>query len=82
MTLICKRNITTQLNMFFSPDVVVKLGLEVGPPGVAVLDPGAESVAGLLLRPLGLGGAVGDQSVRLIPDPFRLGAARVGANKI
>ena len=60
MTLICKRNITTQLNMFFSPDVVVKLGLEVGPPGVAVLDPGAESVAGLLLRPLGLGGAVGD----------------------
>ena len=82
MTLICKRNITKKLNLLFSPDVVVEFGLEVGSPGVAVLDPGAESVAGLLLRPLGLGGAVGDQSIRLIPNPFRLGAARVGAKKI
>ena len=40
------------------------------------------AVAGLLLRPLGLGGAVGDQGVRLIPDPLRLGAARVGAGDI
>ena len=82
MILICKRNITKKLNNLCSPDVVVELCLEVGSPGVAVLDSGAESVASLLLRPLGLGGAVGDQSVRLIPNPFRLGAARVGANKI
>ena len=60
-----------------SPDVVVQLCLKVCPPGVAVLYPGAEPVAGLLLAPLGLAGAVGHESVRLISDPLRLCAGRV-----
>ena len=63
--------------LYVSPDVVVKLSLEICPPGVAVLYPGAEPVAGLLLAPLRLAGAVGHESVRLISDPLRLCAGGV-----
>ena len=65
--------------LYVSPDVVVQLSLEVCPPGVAVLYPGAESVARLLLAPLGFAGAVGHESVRLISDPLRLCARGMGA---
>ena len=62
-----------------SPDVVVQLRLEISSPGVAVLYPGAQPVAGLLLAPLRLAGAVGHESVRLISDPLRLCARGMGA---
>ena len=65
-----------------SPDVVVQLSLEICPPGVAVLYPGAEPVARLLLAPLGLAGAVGHESVRLISDPLRLCAGGVSPGSI
>ena len=60
-----------------SPDVVVQFSLEISSPGVAVLYPGAQPVAGLLLAPLRLAGAVGHESVRLISDPLRLCAGGV-----
>ena len=62
-----------------SPDVVVKLSLKISSPGVAVLYPGPEPVARLLLAPLRLAGAVGHESVRLISDPLRLCARGMGA---
>ena len=55
-----------------SPDVVVQFSLEISSPGVAVLYPGAQPVAGLLLAPLRLAGAVGHESVRLISDSLGL----------
>ena len=60
-----------------SPDVVVQLSLKISSPGVAVLYPGPEPVARLLLAPLRLAGAVGHQGVRLISDPLGLCARGV-----
>ena len=65
-----------------SPDVVVQLRLEICPPGVAVLYPGPQPVARLLLAPLGLAGAVCHESVRLISDPLRLCAGGVSPGSI
>ena len=65
-----------------SPDVVVQLSLEICPPGVAVLYPGPEPVARLLLAPLGLAGAVGHESVRLISDSLRFSAGGVSAARV
>ena len=64
-----------------SPDVVAQFSLEISSPGVAVLYPGPEPVARLLLAPLRLAGAVGHEGVRLISDPLRLGSRRVSAEE-
>ena len=60
-----------------SPDIVVQLSLKVSSPGVAVLYPGPQPVARLLLAPLSLAGAVGHESVRLISDSLGLCARGV-----